>query len=75
MPTRAAWTVWPDVDETKWTRARCDTSACVEVRASLVFEDTVVLRSSVNPQSVLPVKRDEWAAFVAGVKAGDFDNI
>lgn len=75
MPTRAAWTARPDVDEMTWTRARCDTSACVEVRASLVFEDTVVLRSSVHPQSVVAVSREEWAAFVAGVKAGDFDNI
>lgn len=73
--TVAAWTARPDVDEMKWTRARCDSSACVEVRASLVFEDTVVLRSSAHPQSVLPVSRGEWAAFVAGVKRGEFDNI
>lgn len=44
---------------------------CVEVRDR---GDAVDMRDSKNPQrSSLTFTPDEWAAFVAGVKAGEFD--
>lgn len=55
-----------------WVRASCDSSACVEAQP---VPGGVLLRSSLMPEAVVDVTREEWAAFVAGVKAGDFDNI
>lgn len=46
--------------------------ACVEV--SRLTDGYVALRSSRNPELPPPVfTLDEWRAFVAGVKAGQFD--
>lgn len=49
----------------------CESGGCVEVEA--IGEDTVALRSTLAPHDVLRVTREEWAAFVERVKAGDFD--
>lgn len=58
--------------ELVWRKARCcEASSCVEV----AFDgDHVLVRDSKDPDSpVLRFTRDEWTAFVAGVKDGDFD--
>ena len=55
-----------------WLRARCDTSACVEVATT---GPHVYLRSSLAPDGVLRVSREEWERFATGVKAGDFDKL
>jgi hypothetical protein len=55
-----------------WRKSsRCGTSACVEVAAG---RKTVHLRNSQDPAARrLVFSHEEWASFVAGVKAGDFD--
>lgn len=52
-----------------WRKARrCDTSACVEVRA---VGGVVQVRDS-KTGSVLSFSPDEWATFIAEVEAGEF---
>ncbi|HKD96893.1 MAG TPA: DUF397 domain-containing protein [Micromonosporaceae bacterium] len=55
-----------------WTRSsRCDNSNCVEVA---FVDDVVAVRNSAEPFGpMLLHTRREWAAFMAAVKAGDFD--
>jgi len=55
------------------TDERCDTGSCVEVTA--VGTGTVAIRSSDLPLDKLRITRDEWLAFVASIKAGDFDAV
>jgi hypothetical protein len=50
---------------------RCETGNCVEVSA--IGRETVALRSTLAPDDVWRVTREEWAAFVEAVKAGQFD--
>jgi hypothetical protein len=55
-----------------WKKSsRCEAAACVEVS----FEgDEVLVRDSKNPNGpVLRFTREEWAAFTAGVRDGEFD--
>lgn len=58
--------------ELVWRKARrCEASSCVEVAFG---GDHVLVRDSKDPDSpVLRFTRDEWTAFVGGVKDGDFD--
>lgn len=49
----------------------CDSSACIEVADAA--DDEVVIRNSVAHDFVILATRDEWARFVQGVKAGEFD--
>jgi len=62
-----------DVSSAVWISSRfCNASACVQV--AHLPGDMVALRDSkdtARPASVFD--REEWAAFIAGVKAGDFD--
>ena len=55
-----------------WRRAaRCSSSTCVEVA---LHDDLVAVRDSkVQDGPVLIFDHAEWSAFVAGVKAGEFD--
>ena len=53
-----------------WTRAAgCESSSCVEVAFTA---DGVLVRSS-NGGPAVCLSREEWAAFVGGVKLGEFD--
>lgn len=55
-----------------WRRSSfCEQGACAEV----AFDgDAVLVRDSKDPDGgVLRFTADEWAAFTAGVKAGEFD--
>ena len=56
-----------------WFRAYCEDGACVEVASS---GDGVAMRDSKNQDGpMLRFSRAEWAAFLGGVKAGDFDHL
>jgi hypothetical protein len=57
-----------------WVRSEfCGTGACVE--AAQTADDSILLRNSTDPTGpVLTFKRSEWDAFVAGVRAGNFDS-
>jgi len=61
-----------DDTQLSWVKSDyCGTGACVEVARSA---QSYVLRSSKNPQgSTLAFDQSEWDAFVAGVRAGNFD--
>jgi len=67
--------------------SRCDSSQCVEVafQRSSFCEDSncvevahapgeVLLRDSKDPGVVLSVSPAGWSAFLAGLKAGEFDD-
>ncbi len=45
---------------------------CVEVRTAEVA-NTVFVRHSRHHRPMLQFSREEWSAFLAGVKAGEFD--
>ncbi|HEU5110005.1 MAG TPA: DUF397 domain-containing protein [Micromonosporaceae bacterium] len=57
-----------------WRKSsRCDSAACVEV--AFVGGGGVAVRNSTTVGgAVLTFERDEWSSFVAGVRAGDFDD-
>jgi len=62
------------VDEPEWRRAgRCEGGQCLEV--GTVGEFVVVRKSADSSGTYVTVSRDEWCAFVAGVKDGEFDDI
>jgi hypothetical protein len=58
----------------RWRKSsRCDSSSCVEVA---VTAERVAVRDSKNLAAPnLSFSHAEWSAFVAGVRAGDFDLI
>ena len=59
-------------DELDWRRpTACSPGDCAEV-AALPY-GAQAIRSSRMPSLYLAFTREEWAAFVAGVKAGEFD--
>ncbi len=55
-----------------WRRStRCDTGLCVEVAH---IADATAIRDSKDADGpILTFTRAEWLAFVAGVRAGEFD--
>lgn len=61
----------------KWIRTRCNTDHvtgnCVEVAEMATGE--VIVRSSLNTARDIELTRGEWDAWIAGVKAGDFDEV
>jgi predicted secreted Zn-dependent protease len=58
-------------EEPHWRRSRrCATGACVEVAQT---PDRFLVRDSKNLDATpITFTREQWTAFVAGVKAGDF---
>ena len=60
-----------DLSTANWRKSsRSGSNGCVEVT---VLEDCVAVRHSKNPDGpVLRFTRHEWAAFEAGILAGDF---
>lgn len=58
---------------TAWRKSRfCDGGGCVEMR--WMGPNEVALRNSGNPDGpVLVFTKQEWDAFVAGIRAGDFE--
>jgi hypothetical protein len=64
-----------DLNRAEWRKSSYSTGnggACVEVASNL--PGIVAVRDSKNPDGpALAFTPDEWAAFAAGVKAGNFD--
>ena len=60
---------------TVWQRpAGCESGACVEVDVNTDDNPGLVfVRSSLRPHDEVFFDATEWAAFVAAVKAGQFD--
>jgi hypothetical protein len=57
-------TVW-------YSASRCANGECVEVASR---DAAILIRDSKDPAgAVLTYSVEEWAAFIAGVKAGEFD--
>jgi hypothetical protein len=58
---------------TDWRRSSfCASGACIEV--AKVDQSYVLLRDSKDPDGpVLTFDQDEWDAFVAGIRAGEFN--
>jgi len=58
-----------------WQRSEfCGSQACVEVARTA--PDEFLVRDAKNPEGpVLSFDRTEWDAFVAGVRAGNFDSL
>lgn len=59
----------------KWRRSSaCYDAACVEVAAAGCACGCIRVRSNlINPDLSLTFTAAEWTAFLAGVKAGEFD--
>lgn len=56
-----------------WHAGRaCEAGQCVEIAA---LGETVMVRSSIKPDSILKVTRAEWQEFLAGAKEGLFDHL
>lgn len=54
-----------------WRKSRrCESIACVEVAMS---GSHVWIRQSADPAQTLEFTREEWTAFLAGAKSGEFD--
>jgi Domain of unknown function (DUF397) len=50
----------------------CESGHCVEVGAEA---DTILIRSSLDPDVHLRIGREEWAAFLGSAKDGLFDAV
>lgn len=62
-----------DISHASWISSRfCSNSACVQV-AHLPGGMVAVRDSKDTGKAAHVFDREEWAAFVTGVKAGDFD--
>lgn len=55
-----------------WVRSsKCASgNSCAEVK---VQPDAVLIRNSFEPTVIVGLTHGEWAALVAGIKAGEFD--
>jgi hypothetical protein len=64
----------PDLSNARWVRSRaCSSDGCVEV--AHLTGGSVAVRDSKNPLLAAHVfDREEWVAFIAGVKNGEFDS-
>lgn len=49
------------------------TEQCIEIAAET--RGALLMRSNLRPTEVITVTSDEFATFVAGVKAGEFDDL
>lgn len=60
--------------EATWrTAGSCDAGQCLEIGTLGVF---VMIRNSADPgRACVTMSREEWRAFVIGVKNGEFDDI
>jgi Domain of unknown function (DUF397) len=64
-----------DLGEAHWVRSRaCSSDGCVEV--AHLADGSVALRDSKDVRKAAHVfDRNEWMAFIAGVKDGEFDPV
>jgi Domain of unknown function (DUF397) len=63
----------PDLSAARWVRSRaCSSDGCVEV--ARLADGNVALRDSKDAGKAAHVfDREEWTAFLTGVKNGEFD--
>jgi hypothetical protein len=55
----------------EWLRA-CEGGTCVEFA---VTNDTIILRTSTNPEATITMTLPEWRAFLTEAKNGRFDEL
>ena len=60
-------------DKPRWTRPRCDTNTCAELRRNAA--GNVLIRSSEIPGRVVVLTADEWEALRADIAAGGLGNL
>jgi hypothetical protein len=62
-----------DLSEMRWVRSRtCSSDGCVEV--AHLADGSVAVRDSKDVRKAAHVfDREEWSAFITGVKNGEFD--
>jgi len=62
-----------DLNAARWLRSRaCSSDGCVEV--AHLADGSVAIRDSKDARKAAHVfDREEWAAFLVGVKNGEFD--
>ena len=62
-----------DLSSARWIRSRaCSSDGCVEV--AHLADGSIAIRDSKNVRKAAHVfDREEWSAFVTGVKNGEFD--
>ena len=62
-----------DLSSARWIRSRaCSSDGCVEV--AHLADGSVAVRDSKNVRKAAHVfDREEWSAFITGVKSGEFD--
>lgn len=57
----------------RWFTSPCEAGSCVEVAST---GDGVAIRDSKDQAGpILRFTQDEWVAFLAGAKAGEFDHL
>jgi Domain of unknown function (DUF397) len=63
----------PDLTDARWIRSRfCSASGCVEV--AQLADGQIALRDSKRPgRPPYVFDSEEWLAFIAGAKHGEFD--
>jgi hypothetical protein len=56
----------------QWQRARACASngQCVEVISGY---DSILVRDSENPTTLIHIRKEDWEVFLAAVKDGEFD--
>jgi hypothetical protein len=60
-----------DMSKARWRKSSLSLAGnCVEVA---FVDDLVAVRDSKNPAGTLVFSASEWAAFIGGVQAGEFD--
>ncbi|MFD8555777.1 DUF397 domain-containing protein [Streptosporangium canum] len=65
----------PDLSDARWRKSSlsADGPSCVEVA---FVDDVVAVRDTKDRDGgTLVFPRDEWTAFVGGIKSGGFDNL
>jgi hypothetical protein len=65
-----------DLSSARWTKSSASNSAGTCVEAASVRAGEILVRNSNHPEGpLLSFTKAEWTAFLAGVKAGEFDAI
>lgn len=63
-------------DRARWIKSSLSNGASTCVETASIKQDEILVRNSRDPEGpVLAFTKAEWVAFIAGVKAGEFDAI
>jgi hypothetical protein len=68
------WSAMSDrlTEDPVWRQGLCEGGGCIEAAA---VGEVVMMRSTVDPGSVLHMSREEWQKFLAEAKGGLFDDL